>query len=67
MARLLISREDIRSWATARGGNPMLMDTPDTSQDCQLLQISFGQHALNASGDEGPGVNPYDCSSCCII
>lgn len=51
MSRILSERDEIRQWATARAGNPMLLDTP---QDRVLLQISFGQHALNAEGNEGP-------------
>ena len=59
MSRILTSQEDIRQWATARAGNPMLMDTPDVHEDRRLLQITFGQHALNAERNEGPDVNPY--------
>ena len=54
MARILTSHDEIRQWATARGGNPMLLDTPDVHEDRMLLQITFGQHALNAEGNEGP-------------
>jgi hypothetical protein len=54
MARILTSHEEIRQWATARGGNPMLLDTPDVHEDRVLLQITFGQHALNAERNEGP-------------
>jgi hypothetical protein len=59
MARTLTSHDDIRQWAQARGGNPMLMDTPDVREDHTLLTITFGQHALNAERNEGPDVNPY--------
>lgn len=54
MAKVLISREDIRQWAAARGGNPMLMDTPDGTGSRTLLQLTFGQHAINTEGNEGP-------------
>ncbi|WP_162783675.1 hypothetical protein [Devosia naphthalenivorans] len=54
MARILTSHEEIRQWATARGGNPMMLDTPDVHEDRVLLQITFGQHALNAERNEGP-------------
>ena len=54
MARILTSHEEIRQWATARGGNPMMLDTPDVHEDRVLLQITFGQHALNAEHNEGP-------------
>jgi hypothetical protein len=54
MARILTNREDIRQWAEARGGNPMLMDTPDGTGIRTLLQLTFGQHAINTDGNEGP-------------
>ncbi len=55
MARTLTHPEEIREWAEARGGNPMMMDMPDGTGDVdELLQITFGQHALNADGNEGP-------------
>ncbi len=54
MAKTLNSREDIRQWAEARGGNPMLMDTPDGTGSRTLLQLTFGQHAINTDGNEGP-------------
>jgi hypothetical protein len=54
MAKTLTSRDDIRQWATARGGNPMLMDVPDGTGSRTLLQLTFGQHAINAEGNEGP-------------
>jgi hypothetical protein len=54
MPKILTGREDIRQWAEARGGNPMLMDVPEGSQNRTILQLTFGQHALNADGNEGP-------------
>ena len=53
MPKILSKPEDIRAWAEARMGNPMLMDIPGTV-DRAPLQISFGQHALNADTNEGP-------------
>lgn len=54
MAKILTDRNDIRQWAEARGGNPMLMDTPDGTGTRTLLQLTFGQHAINTDGNEGP-------------
>ena len=54
MSKILTDREDIREWAIARGGNPMLMETPDGTGSRTLLQLTFGQHAINADGNEGP-------------
>ena len=54
MARTLTDRNEIRQWAEARGGNPMLMDTPDGTGMRTLLQLTFGQHAINTAGNEGP-------------
>ena len=54
MAKTLTDRDDIRQWAEARGGNPMLMDTPDGTGTRTLLQLTFGQHAINTDGNEGP-------------
>ncbi len=54
MARILTKREHIRDWAIARGGSPMLEDQPDGTHEQVLLQLTFGQHALNADTNEGP-------------
>ncbi len=54
MAKILTDREDIRQWAIARAGNPMLMEVPDGSHSRTILQLTFGQHALNADGNQGP-------------
>lgn len=54
MAKTLTSRDDVRQWAEARGGNPMLMETPDGTGSRTLLQLTFGQHAINTDGNEGP-------------
>jgi hypothetical protein len=54
MARVLSKGDDIREWAEARGGSPMVADIPDPTGDRMLLQISFGQHYLNADTNEGP-------------
>ena len=54
MPRILRKHQDIRDWAIARGGAPMLEDVPDGSKERHLLQLTFGQHALNADHNEGP-------------
>jgi hypothetical protein len=54
MAKTLTDREEIRQWAIARAGNPVLMETPDGGGSRTLLQLTFGQHALNGNGDQGP-------------
>tara|TARA_R110002020_G_scaffold80502_2_gene200821 strand:- start:4017 stop:4316 length:300 start_codon:yes stop_codon:yes gene_type:complete len=54
MAKILTDREDIRAWAAARGGNPMLMDTPDGTSTRTLLQLTFGQYEINTDGNQGP-------------
>jgi len=54
MSRILTDRQAIREWALARGGNPILMDVPDGTHNRTILQLTFGQHALNADGNEGP-------------
>ncbi|WP_137150501.1 hypothetical protein [Devosia sp. FKR38] len=54
MAKILTKREDIRQWAAARAGNPMLMETPDGTGSRTLLQLTFGQYELNTDGNEGP-------------
>ncbi|MGV8853462.1 MAG: hypothetical protein ACOH2L_02340 [Devosia sp.] len=50
----MTSREEIREWAAARGGNPMLMETPDGTGSRTLLQLTFGQYEINTDGNEGP-------------
>jgi len=54
MSRILKGREEIRDWVLARGGAPLLEDVPDGSREQSLLQLTFGQHALNADNNEGP-------------
>ena len=54
MSQILVDREAIRQWTEARSGYPMLMDVPDGTGTRTILQLTFGQHALNAEGNEGP-------------
>ena len=54
MSRTLTDRRAIREWVEARGGNPVLMDVPDGTGIRTVLQLTFGQEALNAEGNEGP-------------
>jgi hypothetical protein len=55
MPKTLTKPDDIRQWAEARAGAPMSMDMPDGSGEMRtLLNITFGQHALNADENEGP-------------
>ena len=54
MSQILTNREAIRQWVAARGGNPLMMDVPDGTHNRTILQLTFGQHALNADGNEGP-------------
>ena len=54
MTKVLATREEIREWTAARGGNPMLMEVPDGTGSRTILQLTFGQHALNSDGNEGP-------------
>ncbi len=54
MSRILATREEVRQWAAARGGNPMLMDVPDGTGSRTLLQLTFGQESLNSDGNQGP-------------
>lgn len=53
--KVLVEPQDIRVWVEARGGYPIMMDTPDPVQGTRsLLQLTFDQHALNADNNEGP-------------
>ena len=54
MSQILTDRQAIREWAIARGGNPVLMDVPDGSRTRTVLQLAFGQEALNSDGNQGP-------------
>jgi hypothetical protein len=53
MSRILTKAEDIRQWAEARGGYPMLMDVPSGTRSRTVLQIAFGQDALNTGESQG--------------
>lgn len=55
MSQVLTDPAAIRQWTEARGGFPMMMDTPDgTGGSRSLLQLTFGQHLLNSDNNEGP-------------
>lgn len=55
MSQLLTDATAIRQWVEARAGNPIMMDMPDGAGGFRsLLQLTFGQHALNADENEGP-------------
>lgn len=54
MSKILTDHAAIRQWAEARNGYPMLMDVPSGTGSRTLLQLTFGQHALNADNNEGP-------------
>lgn len=55
MRKILDDPAAIRQWTEARGGYPIMMDIPEPGGSEQsLLQLSFGQHALNADHNEGP-------------
>jgi hypothetical protein len=54
MAKILADHAEIRAWAEARSGTPMLMDVPSGTSTRTMVQLTFGQHALNADNNEGP-------------
>ena len=55
MPRTLTKHPDIRQWAEARAGNPVLMEVPDGAGGTRtVLQLTFGQDALNADENQGP-------------
>lgn len=54
MSQILTDREAIRQWVAARGGNPVLRDIPDGSKTRTVLQLAFGQEALNSDNNQGP-------------
>jgi hypothetical protein len=53
MAKILTKPEDIRQWAEARGGNPMLMESQVGTKTRIVLQITFGQDQLNSGESQG--------------
>ena len=53
MSKILTKAEDIRQWAEARGGNPMLMEVQSGTRSRSVLQIAFGQDALNTGESQG--------------
>ena len=64
MSKTLTDRQAIREWVEARGGNPVMMDTPDGTGIRTILQLTFGQEALNADNNEGPDrVDGFQLSS----
>lgn len=53
MSRVLTKPEDIRQWAEARGGNPLLLETQVGTRTRTVLQIAFGQESLNTGESQG--------------
>jgi hypothetical protein len=53
MSKVLSKAEDIRQWAEARGGNPLLMESQVGTRTRTVLQIAFGQDALNTGESQG--------------
>ncbi len=53
MSRILTKPEDIRQWAEARGGYPLLMEVQSGTRSRNVLQIAFGQDALNTGESQG--------------
>ncbi len=55
MSRTLTRHADIRQWAEARAGQPVMADVPDgTGSSHPVLQLTFGQDLVNAVENEGP-------------
>ena len=54
MSKVLTKAIEIRQWVAARGGYPVLLEMPDGTGSRTLLQLTFGQHLLNADENEGP-------------
>ena len=53
MPKVLTEPEDIRLWAEARGGYPLLMEIPSGSRSRTVLQLAFGQDQLNSAEAHG--------------
>lgn len=53
MSRILTEAQDIRQWAEARGGYPMLMEIQSGTRTRTVLQIAFGQDQLNSGESQG--------------
>jgi hypothetical protein len=53
MSRILTKAADIRQWAEARGGSPLLMEVPSGTRSRNVLQITFGQDELNSGESQG--------------
>jgi hypothetical protein len=53
MSKILTKPQDIRQWAEARGGNPMLMEVQSGTRSRTVLQITFGQDQLNSGESQG--------------
>lgn len=47
MSKILTDRSVIRQWAEARAGSPVLMEAPDGTGTRTIVQLAFGQDALN--------------------
>ena len=55
MSKTLTQHSDIREWAEARAGLPVITETPNGAGDYhRVLQLSFGQDMLNAEENQGP-------------
>lgn len=54
MSKILKSRDEIRQWAEARAGSPVMAEIPDGTGSRTIVQLTFGQQAINATENEGP-------------
>lgn len=54
MSRILKTREEVRQWAEARAGSPVLAEVPTGTGSRTIVQLTFGQQALNSTENEGP-------------
>jgi hypothetical protein len=53
MPRILKTPDEIRLWAEARGGYPLLMDVTSGTRSRSVLQIGFGQEGINTGESQG--------------
>jgi hypothetical protein len=53
MSRILTKHDEIRQWAEARGGYPLMMDVTSGTRSRSVLQLGFGQEGINTGESQG--------------
>ncbi len=63
MSKILTKPAEIRQWAEARSGSPVLMETPSGTKTRTVLQLTFGQQSIDALANQGERAGGFELVS----